>query len=117
MGCEFGRGPTPSASYSTQWADGDGAGLRLGLVLLLHDASKPIVKYYPDSQALTIEIGRPQVDGETIADGVVVYYDAEDSNLVSGIYMYDAEALLKPLIDAVLARGRTATVEAPRCLA
>ncbi len=69
-----------------------------------HDASEPIVKYYPDSQSLTIETGRPQVDGETIADGVVVFYDAEDSNSVSGIYIYGAEALLKPIIDVVLSR-------------
>ena len=76
-----------------------------------HQDPEPIVRYYPDSGSLTIEVGRPLVDGETIADGVVVFYDAEDSNSVSGIYIYDAEAVLKPIIDVVVARTRNQTRE------
>lgn len=78
---------------------------------VIHQDPEPIVRYYPDSGSLTIQTGRPQVDGETIADGVVVFYDAEDSNSVSGIYIYDAEAVLKPIIDVVVTRVREQSVQ------
>ncbi len=80
------------------------------IVTHTHQTPEPIVTYYPDSQSLRIETGKPQVDGETIANGVVVFYDAEDSNSVSGIYIYGAEALLKPVIESALARDQVAKI-------
>jgi uncharacterized protein YuzE len=63
-----------------------------------------LTEYYPDTQTLVLETGARRAEGEEIAKGVVVFYD-HDNNVV-GITVESAEFLLKPLVDAVLAKQR-----------
>ncbi len=66
---------------------------------------EPVVTYYPEEGYLYIETGRPFGDGETIARNVVVFYDREDETRVVGVCIeMEAEAILKPFVDAILAR-------------
>ena len=66
---------------------------------------EPVVTYYPEEGYLYIETGRPFGDGETIARNVVVFYDREDESRLAGICIeMGAEAVLKPFVDAILAR-------------
>ena len=59
------------------------------------------VKYYPDTQTLTLYTDRNFHEGETLSSGFVVFYDADDN--VAGFQVtYGAETLLKPFVDAIL---------------
>ena len=67
------------------------------------------VKYFPDTQTLSIYTDRECHEGETLGDGLVVFYDSDDK--VAGFLVtYDAETILKPFVDAILAK-RDAEVE------
>ena len=67
------------------------------------------VKYSPDTQTLSIYTDRECHEGETLGDGLVVFYDSDDK--VAGFLVtYGAEVLLKPFVDAILAK-REANVE------
>lgn len=62
------------------------------------------VKYFPDTQTLSIYTDRECHEGETLGDGLVVFYDSDDK--VAGFLVtYDAETLLKPFVDAILAKS------------
>lgn len=69
---------------------------------------EPSVQYYPDTQTLHIESGRPLTQGEDIAKGITVFYAKTQGDPgecgVSGITIEWAEHLLKPFVDAILAK-------------
>ncbi len=66
---------------------------------------EPIVTYYPESGYLYIETGRPFGDGETIARNVVIFHDRENESEVVGLCIgWEAEYILKPFVDAILAK-------------
>ena len=73
-----------------------------------HWELEPSVLYYTDTQTLVIENGRPRTEGEDIAKGITVFYanpQAEPGEYeVSGITIEWAEHLLKPFVDAILAK-------------
>ncbi len=73
-----------------------------------HWEMEPSVQYYPDTQTLHIENGRPLTEGEDIAKGITVFYakapGEPDECEVSGITIEWAEHLLKPFVDAILAK-------------
>ena len=49
--------------------------------------------------------GKPFGDGETIAKGLVVFYDRENESEVVGLCIeFDAETVLKPFVNAILAK-------------
>ena len=68
----------------------------------------PEVLYFPDTQTLVIENGKRRTEGERIAKGVTVFYGAAQGEPgeceVSGITIDFAEHLLKPFVDAILAK-------------
>jgi hypothetical protein len=67
----------------------------------------PNVAYNPQSQVLLIESGEPCAGGEEIARGVLVFYDkdADDARTTAvAIRIDDAERVLKPFVDAILAK-------------
>ena len=65
---------------------------------------EPVVTYFPDSQWLWVDSGKPLGEAETIANGVVVYYGKDDAGQAEGIRIEFAEAVLKPFVDAILAK-------------
>ena len=65
---------------------------------------EPIVRYFPETQSLWIESGKQLGQGETIAKGVVVFYDKEDDTLAEGVRIEFAEHVLKPFVDAIIAK-------------
>ena len=69
------------------------------------------VKYSPESQTLYISNGKPARIGEEIAKWVVVFTDESpesddnaEANSAVAIQIDDAEAVLKPFVDAILAK-------------
>ena len=62
------------------------------------------VNYYPDTQTLTVYTDRDCHEGETLSSGFVVFYDADD-NVAGFMVSYAAETLLKPFVDAILAKN------------
>lgn len=64
------------------------------------------VEYYPEGQVLFIENGRQGVVGEEMAENVIVHYDKDDSAFASviAIRIDSAEHVLKPFVDAILAK-------------
>ena len=61
-----------------------------------------IVSYSADTQTLSIHNGAGTADGEDMARGLTVFYDAEGN--VAGFVLESTELLLKPLLDVVLSR-------------
>ena len=80
----------------------------LRLAALAHSELKPTVRYYSDTQTLVIENGARRAEGEHIAKGVVVFYAEEEGGEldhdVTAITIENAEATLKPFIDAILSK-------------
>ena len=66
--------------------------------------TEPVVKYFPETQWLWIDSGKPLGEGETIANGVVVFYGKGDATQAEGIRIEFAEDVLKPFVDAILAK-------------
>ena len=66
-----------------------------------------LTEYYPDTQTLVLETGTRRAEGEEIAKGCGGFYD-HDNNVV-GITVECAELLLKPFVDAVVAKQRGET--------
>lgn len=77
-----------------------------------HKDSEPLVEYYPDTQALRISNGRPLGVGDDVAKDVVVFFDSEDESEVVGLYIASAEVVLKPFVEAILAKYGVPRVEA-----
>lgn len=71
------------------------------------------VGYASEGDTIFIQTGRPVCDGEEIAPGIVVLYDREDGHKVVGITIMGAEGLLKPFVDAILAKYGTSGAGAP----
>ncbi len=65
---------------------------------------KPVVRYFPETQSLWIESGKQLGEGETIASGAVVFYSKEDDTLAEGVRIEFAEHVLKPFVDAIVAK-------------
>ena len=63
-----------------------------------------IVSYSPDTQTLSVHNGAGTADGEDIARGLTVFYDAEGN--VAGFVLESTELLLKPLLDVVLSKNK-----------
>lgn len=62
------------------------------------------VGYASEGDTIFIQTGQPVCDGEEIAPGIVVLYAQEDGSKVVGITIMGAEGLLKPFVDAILAK-------------
>ena len=65
---------------------------------------KAEVTYEPTHEILFIENGKPSETAEEMARQVVVYYDKEDGSDVVAIRGDSAEVVLRPFLDAVLAK-------------
>ena len=65
---------------------------------------EPVVKYFPETQSLWIDSGNLLGEGETIAKGVVVFYGKEDDTVAEGVRIELAEHVLKPFVDAIIAK-------------
>ncbi len=66
-----------------------------------------LVEYSPKGQILLIEIGQMSEVGEEIAQDVIVHYDKDDDNAPSAavaIRIDRAEYVLKPFVDAIMAK-------------
>ena len=64
----------------------------------------PLVSFAPGAGTIFIETGNPLIEGEEIAQGITVFYQGEGRNEVVGIMINGAEMVLKPFVDAVLAK-------------
>ena len=69
-----------------------------------YQEAQPLVKYYPDTETLYVTNGKPLGEGDNVAKDVVVFYDQENECEVVGLYIECAELVLKPFVDAVLAK-------------
>ena len=75
---------------------------------------KPVVTYYPDGGWLDISNGKPFGEGETIAQGVVLFYDRADERQVVGIsIMGGAKYLFEPLVNEALKELGLPCVDTP----
>ena len=66
--------------------------------------SEATVKYWAADQVLEIHNGKPLGDGEEISQFITVFYDREKENEVVAIRLDFAESVLKPFVDAILAK-------------
>ncbi len=64
----------------------------------------PIVSYAPAAGTIFIKTGAPVIEGQEIAQGITVFYKSENDNEVVGIMINGAEVVLKPFVDAILAK-------------
>ena len=65
------------------------------------------VEYYPEGQILFIENGQQGVVGEEMAENVIVHYEKDEANQQASavvIRIDRAEYVLKPFVDAILAK-------------
>ena len=65
------------------------------------------VEYDPKGQILRIENGQSSQVGEEIAEDVIVHYDKDDDHAPASavaIRIDRAEVVLKPFVDAILAK-------------
>ena len=62
------------------------------------------VKYWAADQVLEIHNGKALGDGEEIAQFITVFYDRENENEVVAVRLDFAEYVLKPFVDAILAK-------------
>lgn len=65
------------------------------------------VEYDPKGQILRIENGQSSEAGEEIAEDVIVHYDRDDDDAPASavaIRIDRAEVVLKPFVDAILAK-------------
>ena len=77
-----------------------------------HQENAPLVKYYPETETLYITNGKPLGEGDNVAKDVVVFYDRDNGSEVVGLYIESAEWVLKPFVDAILAKHGVAKVGA-----
>ena len=61
-------------------------------------------EYWAKTSTLYVDCGKPFGEGETIAQDLVVFYDQEHPDEVVGIMIDHAETVLKPFVDAILAK-------------
>lgn len=65
---------------------------------------KPAVVYIPESQILYIENGQLRDEAEEMARNTLIYYGKEDETSAVAIRIDRAETVLKPFVDAILAK-------------
>ncbi len=70
----------------------------------LEPLPKATVVYIPENQVLYIENGRRREDAEEMAEDILVYYDQDDETAAVALCIERAEVVLKPFVDAILAR-------------
>ena len=65
-----------------------------------------IVEYSPEGQILILETGQVSEVGEEMAENITVHYDKDDDTFASvvAIRIDSAEHVLKPFVDAILAK-------------
>ena len=69
--------------------------------------SPALVEYIPESQVLFIENGQDSAVGDDFAEHIIVHYDNDDVNApasLTAIRIDRAEYVLKPFVDAILAK-------------
>lgn len=69
-----------------------------------HQENKAVVKYYADTETLCISNGRPMGEGDDVCKDVVAFFDKENPSEVVGLTIECAEEVLKPFVDAILAK-------------
>ena len=69
-----------------------------------HKDNQPMVKYYPDTDTLCITNGKPLGEGDDVCRDVVAFFDKENPSEVVGLTIECAEAVLKPFVEAILAK-------------
>ena len=74
---------------------------------------KPTVVYVAETETLYIENGRVREDAEEMADGVLVYYGKHDEASAVALCIEPAEIVLKPFVDAILAKYGVKPVQSP----
>jgi len=62
------------------------------------------VVYVPEAQILYFENGRIREAAEEMARSVLVYFDKENENEAVAVRIDSAESVLKPFVDAILAK-------------
>ena len=72
-------------------------------VVELEPLEKPSVSYLK-SDTLFVQTSKPFLDGEEIAQGVTIFYNKEHPDEVVGFMIDHAETVLKPFVDAILAK-------------
>ncbi len=65
---------------------------------------KPTVVYTPESQILYLENGQVREDAAEMSRNVLVYYGKEQESEAVAIRIDCAEIVLKPFVDAILAK-------------
>lgn len=71
----------------------------------IETTSKAVVTYDEKADLLYISTGSPAPYGDTIANGVVMFYDQDPDEAGAtalGVHVLAAEAVLKPFVDAML---------------
>ena len=76
-----------------------------------HQQNESIVKYYADTETLYVANGKPLGEGDNVAKDVVVFYDKENECEVVGLTIECAEEVLKPFVEAILAKHGVPKVE------
>ena len=79
-----------------------------------HQSSEPLVKYYADTETLCITNGRPMGEGDDICKDVVAFFDKDNPSEVVGLTIECAEEVLKPFVEAILAKHGVTKVETNR---
>ena len=74
---------------------------------------KPTVVYVAETETLYIENGRVREDAGEMADGALVYYDDHGPASAVAIRIDRAEQVLKPFVDAILAKYGVKPVQSP----
>ncbi len=78
----------------------------------LEPLPKATVVYSPENQTLYIENGRLREDAEEMAENILIYYDKNDET-AAALCIDRAEHVLKPFVDAILAKYGVKPVGAP----
>ena len=66
-----------------------------------------LVEYHPEHQVLLIETGQKSAAGEEMSENIIVHYDRDEDDAPSSavaIRIDCAEYVLKPFVDAILAK-------------
>ena len=66
-----------------------------------------LVEYLPEAQILLIENGQKSAAGEEMSENIIVHYDKDEPDAPSSavaIRIDCAESVLKPFVDAILAK-------------
>ena len=79
----------------------------------LEPLPKATVVYSPENQTLYIENGRLREDAEEMAENILIYYDKNDETAAVALCIDRAEHVLKPFVDAILAKYGVKPVGAP----